>query len=356
MAESNKTEKATPKKKRDERKKGNAFQSKDVVNVVTLVVGFVLISKLGGFIFSQLKNAYLMDLTRIKDLHELTIITSMQLFRESALVFFLSAIPIMITLSLVAIIMSGSQTGFLVAPELLKFKYHRISIIQGFKRILSLRSLVELTKSLIKVGVIIWIIYTSMKDLLIVAPDMLNTSLDNNLQFMMDRILSMVYKICLIFVAVAVLDFSYQKYDYEKKLKMTKQEIKDEYKQTEGDPFIKGKIREKQRRLSLNRMIQQVPTADVIVRNPTHFAVALKYDINQDQAPIVVAKGQDLMAKRIIDVGMKHQILIKENRPLARSLYEMVEVNNYIPPELFQAVAELLAWVYSNKEKGKKIL
>jgi flagellar biosynthetic protein FlhB len=201
-----------------------------------------------------------------------------------------------------------------------------------------------------------WIIYASVKDLLIITPDMLNASLDNNLNFMMDRIMSIVYKICLIFVVVAVLDFAYQKYDYEKKLKMTKQEVKDEYKQTEGDPFIKGKIREKQRRMSMNRMIQQIPSADVIVRNPTHFAVALKYDINNDQAPIVLAKGQDYMAKRIIAAAEKHKILITENKPLARSLYEMVEVNSYIPAELYQAVAELMAWVYSMREKGKKIV
>jgi flagellar biosynthetic protein FlhB len=155
-------------------------------------------------------------------------------------------------------------------------------------------------------------------------------------------------------VGLAVLDFAYQKYDYEKKLMMTKQEIKDEYKQTEGDPFIKGRIREKQRRMSMNRMIQQIPFADVVVRNPTHFAVALKYDINKDAAPIVLAKGRDQVAKRIIDAAMKNNILITENRPLARSLYEQVELNDYIPAELYQTVAELMAWVYSNKDKVKK--
>jgi flagellar biosynthetic protein FlhB len=209
-------------------------------------------------------------------------------------------------------------------------------------------------KSLIKVAVILWIIYTSIQDLLVITPDLLNTSFDQSIAFMLDRIMSIVYKICLIFVAVAVLDFSYEKFDYEQKLRMTKQEIKDEYKQTEGDPFIKGKIKEKQRKMSMNRMIQQVPSADVIVRNPTHFAVALKYDLDKDMAPMVLAKGQDHMAKRIIAAGEKHNILITENKPLARSLYETVEVNSYIPAELYQAVAELMAWVYSTREKGKK--
>jgi len=354
VAETNKTEKATPKKRRDERKKGNAFQSRDVVSVVILIVGFVLISKLGSFIMIQIKELYFSDLEKMANLYELTIPTCLQILRETVMVFFITTVPIIIVLAMTGFVITGAQTGFLVSGELLKFKRSRISIIEGFKRMFSLRSVVQLVKSLIKVVVIMWIIYTSVKDLMVVTPDMLNTSLDSNLAFMMDRIMAIVYKICLIFVAVAVLDFAYQKYDYEKKLMMTKQEVKDEYKQTEGDPFIKGKIREKQRRMSLNRMIQQVPKADVVVRNPTHFAVALKYDIDNDQAPIVLAKGQDYMAKRIIDAAAKHNVLITENKPLARSLYEMVDVNEYIPADLYQAVAELMAWVYSVREKGKK--
>lgn len=359
MAETNKTEKATPKKKRDERKKGNAFQSRDVVSVVILIVGFVLISKLGSFIMTQLKGLYLSDLDKMSGLYELTIPACLQIMKEAMMVFFITTVPILIVLALTGIVMTGAQTGFLVSGELLKFKRNRISLIEGFKRMLSVRSVVQLVKSLIKVAVIMWVIYTSVQDLMVVTPDMLNASLDSNLSFMLDRIMAIVYKICLIFVAVAVLDFAYQKFDYEQKLRMTKQEVKDEYKQTEGDPFIKGKIREKQRRMSMNRMIQQVPQADVVVRNPTHFAVALKYDLDKDQAPIVLAKGQDYMAKRIIDAAVKNNVLITENKPLARSLYEMVEVNDYIPADLYQAVAELMAWVYSTREherKGKKLV
>ncbi len=353
MAETNKTEKATPKKKRDERKKGNAFQSREVISVAMLIVGFVLISKLGGFIMVQVRGLYLSYLDLMGGLYTLSVASCLLILKEATTVFFVSTVPILIALALTGILMTGAQTGFLVSGELLRFKYSRISLLQGFKRMFSLRSLVQLVKSIIKIVVILWIIYASVKDLMTVAPDMLNTSLDSNLSFMMDRIMSIVYKICLIFVAVAALDFAYQKYDYEQKLRMTKQEVKDEFKQTEGDPFIKGKIRERQRKMSLNRMIQQVPGADVIVRNPTHYAVALKYDINKDQAPIVLAKGQDFMAKRILDIAEKHKILTMENKPLARSLYETVEVNSYIPAELYQAVAEVMAWVYSTREKDK---
>jgi flagellar biosynthetic protein FlhB len=354
LAESNKTEKATPKKKKDERKKGNAFQSRDVVSLATIIVGFILISKLGSFIFSQIRELYLSELQKMSNLYTLSIPSVLQIMRESMLVFFLATVPILIVLMITGIVMTGAQTGFLVSGELLRFKYNRISMLQGFKRMFSVRSLVQLVKSLLKVAVILWVIYTSVQDLLIITPDILNTNFDESIAFMLDRIMSIVYKICLIFVAIAVLDFAYQKFDYEQKLKMTKQEIKDEYKQTEGDPFIKGKIKEKQRKMSMNRMIQQVPNADVIVRNPTHFAVALKYDLEKDMAPMVLAKGQDHLAKRIIAAGEKHNILITENKPLARSLYETVEVNSYIPAELYQAVAELMAWVYSTREKGKK--
>jgi flagellar biosynthetic protein FlhB len=354
LAESNKTEKATPKKIKDERKKGNAYQSKDVVSVAVIIVGFILVNKLGGFISYQIKAFYLGQIDKMGFVYDLSIATCLEIMREALFVFFICAMPIIVILSFIAVIMSGVQTRFLVSGDLLKFKYSRISMLQGFKRMLSLRSVVELVKSVIKVSVIMWIIYTSILDFMVVTPDMLNTSIDSNINFMFERLMAIVYKICIIFVGLAVLDFAYQKYDYEKKLMMTKQEIKDEYKQTEGDPFIKGRIREKQRRMSMNRMIQQIPFADVVVRNPTHFAVALKYDINKDAAPIVLAKGRDQVAKRIIDAAMKNNILITENRPLARSLYEQVELNDYIPAELYQTVAELMAWVYSNKDKVKK--
>lgn len=286
-------------------------------------------------------------------LTDLSIPTVLAVMRQALLIFSLTAMPIVMALSFVAVLAAGAQTRFLISGDLLKFKWNRISMLQGFKRMFSLRSVVQLIKSLIKVGVVLYIIYASIEDLMVVTPDILNTGMQETIQFMNHRIMSLVYKICLIFIAVAVLDFAYEKYDYEKKLMMTKQEIKDEYKQTEGDPFIKGKIKEKQRKLSMNRMIQQVPQADVIVRNPTHFAVALKYDPSVDRAPLVLAKGQDLVAMRILKVAEENHLLITENKPLARALYESVEINEYVSQDLYQMVAEVMAWVYSVKNKNK---
>lgn len=351
MAGSEKTEKATPKKRKDERKKGNTFQSKDVVSVVLLFVAFFILNLLVPFIYQQIKNLYGTQMKKILTMETLTVSGVNQLFRESALVFFISVLPVAVVIMMVAIIMSGVQTGFLVTGDALKPKFNRINPLSGIKRMFSLRSLVELLKSLAKVVLIIAIIYTTIMAMIPMTPDMLITKIDENMMFMMDETMSMVQTVCMIFAVVAILDYAYQRYDYEKKLKMTKQEVKDEYKQTEGNPEIKGKIRQKQREMSMSRMMQMVPQADVIVRNPTHYAVALKYDADQDVAPLVLAKGKDHIALRIVKVAEENKVLVKENKGLARSLYESVEINAYIPAELYKAVAELMAWVYSTRKK-----
>ncbi|MEO1814761.1 MAG: flagellar biosynthesis protein FlhB [Acetobacterium sp.] len=351
MAGSEKTEKATPKKRKDERKKGNTFQSKDVVSVVLLFVAFFVLNLLVPFIYQQLKNLYIAQIKKIVTLDTLTVDSLNQLFREGAIVFFVSVLPVAVIIMIVAVIMSGVQTGFLVTGDALKPKFNRINPMSGIKRMISLRSLVELLKSLAKVVLIIWIIYAVILSIIPMTPDMLVTKIDENMMFISDQTMSMVQTVCMIFAVVAILDYAYQRYDYEKKLKMTKQEVKDEYKQTEGNPEIKGKIRQKQREMSMSRMMQMVPQADVIVRNPTHYAVALKYDMDHDVAPMVLAKGKDHIALRIVKVGEENKVLVKENKALARGLYESVEINDYIPAELYKAVAELMAWVYSTKKK-----
>ncbi|WP_414151363.1 flagellar biosynthesis protein FlhB [Acetobacterium carbinolicum] len=351
MAGSEKTEKATPKKRKDERKKGNTFQSKDVVSVVLLFMAFFILNLMLPFIYQQLKNIYRGQMDKIVTMDTLTVTGVGQLFREAAMVYFVSVLPVAIVIMFVAIIMSGVQTGFLITGDALKPKFNRISPISGIKRMFSLRSVVELLKSMAKVALIIGVIYTTILSVIPMTPDMLATRLESNLIFLNKKTLSMVQTVCLIFSVVAILDYAYQRYDYEKKLKMTKQEVKDEYKQTEGNPEIKGKIRQKQREMSMSRMMQMVPQADVIVRNPTHYAIALKYDMDHDVAPLVLAKGKDHIAMRIVKVGEENKILVKENKALARGLYESVEINDYIPAELYKAVAELMAWVYSHKKK-----
>ena len=351
MADTNKTEKATPKKRRDERKKGNVFKSKDVVSVVSILLGYFLIVQLSPYISGQTQDFYFNVMDIAGNTGTMTIALSSLLLRQAVIVVFLSAMPIMAAMFIVAFVVNGIQTKFLMTGDLIKFKFNRINPLTGLKRMFSLRSLVELGKSVIKILVIIWLVYKTILDLMAVSPDLINTQLDEGIRFMADRILGLVFIVCLIFSAVAALDYAYQKYDYEKKLRMSKQEVKDEFKQMEGDPMIKGKRREKQRALSMNRMIQMVPQADVVVRNPTHYAVALKYNIDEDPAPLVLAKGQNEVAERIIKEAEKHNILMMENPPLAQSLYSEVELNDYIPSEFYQAVAEVMAWVYEQQQR-----
>lgn len=351
MAQSEKTEKATPKKRRDERKKGNTYQSRDVVSVVVLLIGFILVNQLVGFIYIQLKEFYVGQLEMVKTMQTLTIASFSIIMKELVTTIFITALPVVSILMLVAVIMSGVQTGFLISGESIKFKFNKLNPISGIKRIFSLRAIVELIKSILKVGLINLIIYSTVVDIMTVAPDMLNTAFDENIRFLRQNVMSMVYTVTMIFAVIAAADFFYQRYDYEKKLKMTKQEVKDEYKQIEGDPQIKGKIRQKQRQMSQARMMSQVPQADVIVRNPTHFAVAIRYDAQNDPAPQVLAKGQDYLALKIIELGKANNVLIKEDKPLAQMLYKTIEVNDYIPPEMYQIVAELMAWVYNTKKK-----
>jgi flagellar biosynthetic protein FlhB len=350
MADTNKTERATAKKRRDERKKGNVFKSKDVVSVATLLVCFWLTLQLGSYITDQVSEAFASFLDRAGRMESLSIAESGVIGRQIITVAFVTTAPMLAAAFLIALIANGVQTKFLVSAELLKFKPDKINPIKGLKRLFSVRSLVELLKSVIKIAVVIWLVYSTVMEMVAVSPDLLNTSMDEGIRYMADEIRSMVYIVCLIFAGVAALDYAYQKYDYEKKLRMSKQEVKDEYKQTEGDPMIKGKRREKQREISMSRMMQQVPGADVVVRNPTHFAVAMKYDIDKDPAPIVVAKGQDHVAERIIQIAEENGVLMTENPPLARSLYAAVELGGYVPADFYQAVAEVMAWVYETKK------
>ncbi|MDR2770848.1 MAG: flagellar biosynthesis protein FlhB [Clostridiales Family XIII bacterium] len=352
MADTNKTEKATGKKRNDERKKGNVFKSRDVVSVVSLLMGFMLVSALSGHMYTQMRELYLYIMDFAGTATELTIAQAGALAREMTTTAAVAVAPVLVVMFLIAVFANAAQTKFLLAWTLLKPKFNRMNPISGIKRLFfSLNSLVELAKSIVKIAVVFWLVYGTIRDLIFVAPDLLNTQLDEGLHFMRDEIMGMVFIVCLIFTVVAVLDFFYQRYDYEKKLRMSKQEVKDEYKQTEGDPMIKGKRREKQREISMSRMMQQIPQADVVVRNPTHFAVALKYDIDKDPAPVVLAKGQDYVALRMISIAEQHKVLMTENPSLARSLYGATEVGGYIPAAFFHAVAEVMAWVYEQQKR-----
>jgi len=344
LADSSKTEKATPKKRRDERKKGNVFMSKDAVAVATLFGSVVMVRVMFPSIVSSIAGFLRLCMALARESLEEALPEG--LMGESVMLFAKTAGPLLLVTILLAVIATFAQTKMLVTFEQIKPKFNRISPLQGFKRLFSLRSLVEALKNLLKIGILLYLIYSCLQDLINISARYLYADVMASCEHLLQAAFSMLLKVGLAFLVLAAMDFMYQWWDYERQLKMTKQEIKEEYKQTEGDPQIKGKIKQLQRQMSQSRMMQQVPGADVVVRNPTHYAVALRYHPGEDDAPVVLAKGEDYLALRIVEVAEANDITIIENVPLARALYAQAELNRQIPPALYEAVADVMIYLY----------
>lgn len=354
MAGESKTEKATPKKRRDERKKGNVFLSKDAIAVTTLfgsfcvlrLTAYPMVEQMNRFLRYCMSCAAEVPLGGTQDiLGELT--------HQALLVLLKTAGPLLAITVITAISITFAQTKFLVAGDSLKPKFSRINPLEGFKRLFSLKSIVESFKNVIKITILLYIIYRYLSSVIFSFSQYLYTDLSQACAHLFQKTFFMVMQIALAFTALALFDFLYQWWDYERQLKMSKHDVKEEYKQMEGNPQIKGKLKELQRKMAQSRMMQQVPAADVIIRNPTHFAVALRYKPEFDSAPVVLAKGQDELALRIIAVAEECHIQVVENVPLARSLYATTELNQEIPPELYGAVAEILVYLYRVDQANK---
>jgi flagellar biosynthetic protein FlhB len=343
VADSSKTEKATPKKRRDERKKGNVFLSRDAVAVATLIGSFAALLLMSDTIVDQLGRFMQFCLSLGED----GTVGSLKLYLTEAVVILAKTVGPIVAITIVcAIVGTFAQTRFLVSGESIKPKFNRISPLQGFKRLFSLKSVIEALKGVLKIALLLVLIYMTLKELFQESVRYLYAELSASAAHLFSVATSMTIRIIIAFIAVAALDFLYQWWDYERQMRMSKQEVKEEYKQTEGDPQVKGKIKETQRKRAQMRMMQQVPQADVVIRNPTHFAVALRYKPDQDNAPIVLAKGQDELALRIVKVAEESQVAVIENVPLARALYAKTDLNQEIPPELYSAVAEVLVYIF----------
>jgi flagellar biosynthetic protein FlhB len=276
------------------------------------------------------------------------------MFRDVATILARTLLPIMMACFVTALAINLWQVGFLFTTDPLSFNFGRLNPIDGFKQKFSIRALVELAKSLMKVGLTSYVVYLIFRDMTDVIPALIDMSTLQIFQLLKSVFLELILKIGVLFVIIGVVDYLYQRYEYEKKLKMSKYDVKQEFKQTEGDPLIKSRQRQRQREAAMRRMMQEVPKADVVITNPTHFAVALKYEAETMSAPIVVAKGADLIARRIRELARENQVIIKEDPPLARWLYQNVDVGRMVPPEMFQAVAEVLAFVYKQKKTAFK--
>ena len=347
-----KTEKATPKKRRDERKKGNVMMSKDVVAVATLLGSLAMLRIMGDTVVEQTKNLFASSFSLIAESGAAAAGQSLrELFTRCILVFVTVAGPFLAVTALLAVAATFAQTRMLVTGESLKPKFNRISPLQGFKRLFSMRSVVETLKSLLKIVVLLYLIFSYFGDTAVGFSRFFDMELGQACSILFNDILALVLRVAVAFVVLAGADFFYQWWDYERQMRMSKQEIKEEYKQTEGDPQVKGKIKEIQRRRAQQRMMQQVPGADVVIRNPTHVAVALRYKPEKDDAPVVVAKGLDELALRIVAVAEENRVAIVENVPLARSLFAGTDLDREIPPEFYGPVAEILVYVLKLDQK-----
>lgn len=346
MAGESKTEKATPKKRRDERKKGNVMMSKDVVAVATLLGSLAMMKVMAGSVPQRADDLFRTCFTLIAENAPSAMPGVLRgLFFRCVFIVAAVAGPFLLATMVLAVAATFAQTRLLVTGESLKPKFNRISPLQGFKRLFSLRSVVEALKGLLKITILLYLIYDYFQEVALGYSRFLDMEISESCGILFNSILSLVLRVAIAFVVLAAADYFYQWWDYERQLKMSKQEVKEEYKQTEGDPQVKGKIKEIQRRRAQQRMMQQVPGADVVIRNPTHVAVALRYKPDKDDAPVVVAKGLDELALRIVQVAEENGVAIVENVPLARSLYAGTELDRMIPVEFYGPVAEVLVYV-----------
>ncbi len=345
-----KTEKATPKKREDTRKKGQVAKSTDVNTAIILLLVFIFLWVFGESfaetIFNIMRHSFqtyiLMDVTEAN---------VKSAFFELVVEVSLILLPIMLIAMIAGMLSSFIQVGPLFAPEVIKFQLNKLDPIKGAKRIFSVRALVELVKSLLKIslaGVVVYVIISSnLEHVLILS----QKSVMDGFYFIARLTAILGISVAILLLLLSIPDYLYQRYDYEKQIRMSKKEIKDEQKNLEGDPRIKSKRKQKQMELAMQRMMQEVPKADVVITNPTHYAVALRYDEEKNDAPVVVAKGVDFLAEKIKKVAKEHDVVTVENKWLARTLYYETDIGEQIPEKLFQAVAQVLAYVYRLKQK-----
>lgn len=351
-----KTEPATEKKLREAREDGKVVKSRELTSAFDLLVLFLIlkifISSVGNGFIGVYNYVYKLmpDFVRANAI-ECSVQEVISFLQNVYIEMLVIAAPFFAFGVAITLVISIIQVGWKVTLKPLKPRGDKFNPINGFKRILSKDSVFELIKSIFKIFIIIYVAYTSVKDEADNIFVLYDIPLNQALALCGDVIINAGLKISLVYLVVGLADFVYQKRRFNEDMKMTKQEVKDEYKNTEGNPEIKGRQRQRMREASRKRMMQDVPKADVVITNPTHLAVAIRYDAEVSRAPVVVAKGEDYLAQKIRELAKENHIEIVENKPLARMLYANVDIGAEIPPELYQAVAEILAMVYNAKNR-----
>ncbi|MEH7253871.1 flagellar biosynthesis protein FlhB [Neobacillus niacini] len=350
-----KTEKATPNKRRETRKKGQVAKSQEVSASLTLLLTFAFLSVGGKSFIEGCLNIYRHSFQEYL-LWDLSIKSTQLMFNQLLLDVAILIAPIFGVALLAGFISNYMQVGFMFNLESIKMNLGKLNPIEGAKKIFSIRSLVELLKSIFKISVtsiiVYLVIWNNRSELFLLG----EKNIWDSARFVASLVLKLGIYVSASLLIMAFCDYLFQKFEYEKKIRMSKQDIKDEHKKMEGDPFIKGQRRAIQRQMAMNRMIAEVPKADVIITNPTHFAVAIRYDVATMDAPQVIAKGQDHVALKIKEIAKEHKIITVENKPLARALFAAVEIGETIPEELFNAVGEVLAYVYYQEDRYKGMM
>lgn len=350
-----KTEKATPNKRRETRKKGQVAKSQEVSASITLLLTFAFLSVGGKSFIEGCLNIYRHSFQEYL-LWDLSIKSTQLLFNQLLLDTAKLIAPIFGVAFVAGLVANYIQVGFMFNTESLKMNLGKLNPIEGAKNILSMRSVVELLKSIFKItvtSIIVYLLISNNKNELFLLGE---KNIWDSARFVGSLVIKIGLFVSASLFLMAIADYMYQKFEYEKKIRMSKQDIKDEYKKMEGDPHIKGQRKAKQRQMAMNRMISEVPKADVIITNPTHFAVAIRYDVATMEAPLVIAKGQDHVALKIKEIAKEHKIITVENKPLARALFAAVEIGETIPEELFNAVGEVLAYVYYQEGRYKGMM
>ncbi len=353
-SDAEKTEEASQHRIDEFRKRGDVASSRELTSVLvlsactlTLMLSLVYVYEIMSEFISWLYNldvAVAYTAKSFKTIVAKTVTTGLK-----------CSAPVLLTALCVGVIAHVAQIGFLFSPEVLEFKPDRINPLNGIKKLFSVKSLVEAIKALFKFIFIMAIVYYSIKDELVTYQGYFQLSFVEGFMHARWVMVKMAFSIIIGISIIALADFAYQKISYANKLKMTKEEAKKEHKEQEGSPEIKQRIRAVQREMAQKRMMIDIPTADVIITNPTHFAVALKYDGDTMVSPEIIAKGADHLALRIREIAKGHDIPIVENVPLARALYKTTNVGDAVPRNLYKAVAEVLAFVYKLKRKKKAI-
>lgn len=341
------TEPATPRKRRKEREEGRVAKSQDLGAAAVILTGLFGLLVFGPFLFSRVMT-FTTDMIALMGGDSIGRDGWLYMIRNDTVFAMLAPwLPVGLSAAVSALIVTVSQVGFVMTPKPLTLKLDRLNPVSGLKKVFSLRSLVELVKGLLKAALLGFVIYYSLRKETPELVSAIRFPLEAGVSRLLSKLLSLSFRLAFLLLVLGIFDYAYQKWEFERSIRMSKQEIKEEYKQMEGDPQIKSKIRQKQRELARSRMMSSVPRADVVITNPTRLAIALEYDREAMDAPVVTAKGSGFLARRIKEIAGEWQIPLVENKPLARSLFETVEVGEEVPEELYRAVAEVLAFVYS---------